>query len=502
MSGFEKRDSQSGRPAIGRDADNDDAREMTAGELDAAMGDAERNEVAAPLFAALAKDIREAPAPDLAWERMEAAVMAEAAAPGRAESPAAIAAKGGAPSNISRLRAAGALAAVLAAAAAFFFIARGDTRPPPVTQRRSSETARVVAPERAAVVATVQLISGDAWTTARGSVEGPLRVGDQLASGALLRTAPNASVHARFYGGTGFVLEANSLAALGRERALASEQLVLDLEDGAITSKVDKLTDTDSLYAINAGDYRFRVLGTHFRVARTGNEASLEVLEGRVEVRKGGALIGVVSAPGAWSSSETKNGAPDANALPLPYGAGPATAESSTVNLPGRSDITDYEIDGLRVPVGGAGVVARVDRLPATVSGWAGPNRLFTLLVNGDLTLPPRGNLIAANADAATGELTPGELSAVVRAGQPRLAQCRDLASRQLGAEIVGTVNLSVRINAVGNVERANLLNAAAYPSPFRACVLREVREWHFPRPRGGAVDFTAPLTFSVAAKR
>jgi hypothetical protein len=81
-------------------------------------------------------------------------------------------------------------------------------------------------------------------------------------------------------------------------------------------------------FVVEAGGYAFVVLGTELRVQRSAEQSRLEVLSGRVEVRRGDASLAFVGAGQSWSGPTLSE------ATPAPTPQPSATAEPSVAPRP------------------------------------------------------------------------------------------------------------------------------------------------------------------------
>jgi FecR protein len=107
------------------------------------------------------------------------------------------------------------------------------------------------------------------------------------------------------------------------------------VERGEVALHVAKRVAGGPGFEVAAGPYRFRVLGTRFRVARRAPEGErdvgrvdLWVDEGRVAVTRGGWPLGVIEAGGHWAGRGLTRPAPRASA------AVPAPASAATPPVP------------------------------------------------------------------------------------------------------------------------------------------------------------------------
>jgi hypothetical protein len=176
-----------------------------------------------------------------------------------------------------------AMAAGLAAAAAVAIVAGS------ALDRRSVETERAGAIDEAASIAGIDG-SGEVLVGGRpGSVGTPLRLGDVVEARGVQVTLGRA-------GKLIVVLERGSAVAVTHVQGA----LVLALARGAVEAQVVPIASGEAL-AIDVGPSRVAVHGTHFRVARTGEQVSVDLNEGVVSVgeapRTGSTRGGLVIAP-------------------------------------------------------------------------------------------------------------------------------------------------------------------------------------------------------------
>ena len=94
-----------------------------------------------------------------------------------------------------------------------------------------------------------------------------------------------------------------TLSPDGSARAFATPSAAtVELATGAVDLHVEKRrAETGHAFEVQAGPYRFTVLGTVFRVARTAGDVTLSVTEGRVAVSRGGTPLAIITAGGFWS---------------------------------------------------------------------------------------------------------------------------------------------------------------------------------------------------------
>ncbi|MGE5787168.1 MAG: FecR family protein, partial [Myxococcales bacterium] len=88
---------------------------------------------------------------------------------------------------------------------------------------------------------------------------------------------------------------------------VSQNRTVVKLSRGAVELNVSPRKVGDEL-EVAAGRFRFRVVGTRFRVAHDKKGVGLSVSEGRVEVLENGQVLKVVDAGGTWTEFEPEQG--------------------------------------------------------------------------------------------------------------------------------------------------------------------------------------------------
>jgi ferric-dicitrate binding protein FerR (iron transport regulator) len=131
-----------------------------------------------------------------------------------------------------------------------------------------------------------------------------------------------------------------------RARASADDGLVRVVVDrGEVLLHVDKRTFGGPAFEVAAGPYRFRVLGTKFRVARsasTTDRVELWVEEGRVAVSWRGRELGIVEAGGYWAGRATRVAA-----------RAPTVVADATAATPPPGDVAEAEPPAPAAPARG-----------------------------------------------------------------------------------------------------------------------------------------------------
>ncbi len=183
----------------------------------------------------------------------------------------------------ARIRPWAALAAVLAAGAATAFVAvnGGERRPLEVQMAPAIDDAGSVL----AIAGSGQLLIGGRSVR----VGAALKLGDEVETRGVQATVGRT-------GKVELVVERGSMATVTHVQGV----LVLALARGAIEAEVAPVASGEA-FAIDVGPSRVAVHGTHFRVARRGEEVVVDLSEGVVSVgaapRTGSTWGGLVTAP-------------------------------------------------------------------------------------------------------------------------------------------------------------------------------------------------------------
>ena len=157
----------------------------------------------------------------------------------------------------------------LAAAAAATLVFR--PAPPPV---------REAAPE--AIAATVESAPGGfRILSARGErgVSSPLHVGDRIETGAASVSFVSRSESQPSQPSVAWQVEAQSQLVVASARA----PLGLTLENGAVEADVARVPRGEA-FVVDVGPVRVAVKGTHLRVARVGDHATVDLTEGTIAI--------------------------------------------------------------------------------------------------------------------------------------------------------------------------------------------------------------------------
>lgn len=109
----------------------------------------------------------------------------------------------------------------------------------------------------------------------------------------------------------------------------------VELTTGALDLHVEKRHAEDGhAFEVQAGPYRFTVLGTVFRVSRTAGDVTLSVTEGRVAVSQGTAPLAIITAGGFWSGAARSAADPSSR---QPSATAPAQARRVATRAPGMA---------------------------------------------------------------------------------------------------------------------------------------------------------------------
>jgi len=191
-----------------------------------------------------------------------------------------------------------------------------------------------------------------------------------------------------------------TLSRDGSARAFATPTAAtVELAAGALDLHVEKRqADANHAFEVAAGPYRFTVLGTVFRVARTGDDVTLSVTEGRVAVSQGANTLAIITAGGFWSGAAGKE----------------AEAESSP-----RRDLADR-----------------------TTATSPAPGRLVALRAPGR-EVPPEAKPFDPPATASASPSAAGPCAARASAGDAAgAADCYSTAAAASGAELGAEIGL------------------------------------------------------------
>jgi ferric-dicitrate binding protein FerR (iron transport regulator) len=319
----------------------------------------------------------------------------------------------------------------------------------------------------------------------------------EVAEGARIETDVVARLDVRLADGTGFTV--------GRETALVATRLrenatVLALDHGEIGQQVAPL-GADQRWLVLAGAYAVRVRGTQFFIVRRGDDLTVAVREGRVEVLRDGEVVATVGPGERWSSA----GDLPRQLIGPPLGLEPGALRWPVLRLPPTAHVTAWEFPFASLPP--SGVAMR--HAPGTLEAIAlrGPGRATRLtLTLEELGLAPdseralRG-VVDPQAQPAEPPRTPSLDAAAVRqvvaAGMDGLGRCYRTGLMRR-PDLEGRMTLQLAVDARGRVSRARL-SMGATPLPWLAqCVEAQAQGWAFPVPSPpGNVPLTVPLDFA-----
>ncbi len=431
-------------------------------------------------YDALVKDVREAPAPELDFSRMEMALRREAVVQAKRNRPSVL------PWVIAGLAAAAALA---------YVGLRSHLGPETPVARDQTEQANPDDP----IVEPRDLVEGEVTAIAKGATlelgtgeRTPLDIGARLHEGERIVTEASGQVHVRLEDGRGLAVLESSDVLL---RGLRAGRVEAELAHGGVANQVRHLDEGDS-YRILAGGWSVQVRGTRFEVRNEDDIVSVRVDEGVVEVARGNERH-LVRAPGAWASSGPL---PEGNVL-RPRGLDAESLALPILRLPVVDPVAAWEVDGYRFGAAG-GVAMRVPSGDLAVSALDAQGGIFRVI---NVHIGPEG-LDLGPSDVRPraprnreGDISPEAISAVVSAGQRRLQRCQEVASRS-GPDVIGRFTLRISIDRTGEVSSAQLrpTEGEMPVAEFVQCVEENARRWAFPPPTGGTVTVDVPLRFGT----
>lgn len=169
-----------------------------------------------------------------------------------------------------------------AAAAITLLVGRGHDAPG--LDGFESPTAEIE-PAAGAIVAR----EGDGELLIDGRVVATGTTGTTVGAHAVVETRGGARVLVERKGQVAFWVEPASRIVVTRSRGA----LVIALDRGALEAKVTPVSNTAQAFAVDVGASRVAVHGTHFRVARDGSRAVVDLTEGVVSIGAAAAFRGV-----------------------------------------------------------------------------------------------------------------------------------------------------------------------------------------------------------------
>jgi hypothetical protein len=463
-------------------------------------------------YGRLRLEARDQEVPELDWERMQAALEAEALFGSRAEPRASTPTPA---ADTVRLVQPGAQRAqprprgkwialtwpLLAVAATLAIAWIGLHGGQGVEDARAPGAAAKLAQTSAPRAGRVSLIAGEAWLEQAGS-RTPLTLASEVPEGARLITGADALVHVLLADGTGFALGADGSLRLGE---LTPAGIRLDLERGSLSNQVRKL-EAQQHYVVTLGALSARVRGTRFVVegnaqgAPTSGPARVFVHEGRVEVARDGAIVALLG-PGQGFESPTPSTptppAPERVIQGIDTSLSALTDAWGTLTLPGMDALHAWIVAGERVAPEG-GLRMRLPRGPTqlTFEDARGQVRSVTVeLQERETVLEPAllAKLVAAR-EVRAGRLAPEQITQVFRAGLDPLRRCYERGLR-VRPTLAGKFTLRMRVGADGRVQRAEPQDSGELPAEIARCISQEALRLVFPKPEGnGPVSFEVPL--------
>lgn len=169
-------------------------------------------------------------------------------------------------------------------------------------------------------------------------------------------------------GAAQLVDEANvTLSHDGSARAFTTASAAtVELTTGALDLHVEKRrAEAGHAFEVQAGPYRFTVLGTVFRVSRTAGDVTLSVTEGRVAVSQGTTTLAVVTAGGFWSGGGKDRSPPSPRQAPTAATDAAKPRRLAARPTGGSVPPASFETNSAALPAGGA-CAARVAAGDAT----------------------------------------------------------------------------------------------------------------------------------------
>jgi len=412
------------------------------------------------------REVRETPAPELDWGKMDLALRREAkkvAAKQRDE---------GSPPPWLAI-------AVLAAAAVLAVVAawRG-AEPPRVAVDIPGEGIEDSLQNQATPEEAPRLDGSVIALSGAPTIDGEVaEIGATVSEGHHLEGV----LHVRLDEGTGFALAGDAALHVARSRV---DGVRLDLTQGRVASQVR----TGTRYVVAAGQYEVHVRGTRFEVVRDGERVALTLDEGRVGVTLEGEVVAELEAPATWSSHEGFSAAAQGE-----VGAPSSLAEEMlswpVLRVPEVDGMERWEIEGASWPAAGA-LAMRLPPGSVTVVGFDAEG----LRHEANVELAEEGAALEETMlerEQRVGFLPPEQITAVVRANQRSVRQCYELQMRTSEA-FSGDVALRVTVASDGRVRRVR--SRGEVPRVMLGCLRRNLGRWEFPRPQGGPVTFDLPL--------
>ncbi|MBN2358121.1 MAG: TonB family protein [Deltaproteobacteria bacterium] len=98
---------------------------------------------------------------------------------------------------------------------------------------------------------------------------------------------------------------------------------------------------------------------------------------------------------------------------------------------------------------------------------------------------------------ASKGTLPREAITAVFERGSAAVKKCYDRELKRTPT-LAGRMVFSIKINRLGRVEAVRLRSATLKNRAIERCVVATIKRWRFPRPTGGWVLVTYPISFSA----
>ncbi len=104
---------------------------------------------------------------------------------------------------------------------------------------------------------------------------------------------------------------------------------------------------------------------------------------------------------------------------------------------------------------------------------------------------------VSRGTPRVNGYLSPDQINRVVRANQAAIRYCYQVEV-QREPHLRGKIEINWRINLQGAVTTARVASSTMHNARVEGCLVRQVRNWHFPHPDGGEVVVTYPFIFGL----
>lgn len=348
----------------------------------------------------------------------------------------------------------------------------------PVVQEIPSEQGS----EQGTVVATL----GAQAVAHRLEEEAPLAVGDAVAVSDRIETGAG-TLHATLTERAGIIVHPHSELEV---RGLSPESTELLLERGRVTNDVT----TGTIYYVDAPPYRVRVQGTRFEVNRNGDEVSVVLDEGMVEIINGDEVVAQMQAPDRWSSTGDFEGASENGEVAHPMRT---TDGSSVLSVVDATNVREWLIGGVLFE-GGMPISIAMPPGHLEIGGRDTRGQPFVH----ELELGEAGTVLDVSeidfaAVRAAGNLDAEVIAAAIRPSRRRMQRCYERELRQNDPELAGEYRIRVSLDRSGAIRNVRVLTQDSLPPTLRHCLEQTARQWVFPPP-GGPFRFETPVRLSA----